>query len=152
MSTLTFERGPGRRSYVRYLRDLARVRGFVDTLDLRDDVAVREEMGYLLATILVYRHHVDRCVDETLASGDSLAGRFDKLYWSEMQAQLFDFGRRVLGAHGEFVEDPPDLPGAREFRDDYWYARASRLVGGTNEIQKNVIAERLLGMPRGAGR
>jgi alkylation response protein AidB-like acyl-CoA dehydrogenase len=37
---------------------------------------------------------------------------------------------------------------ARDWRSDYFYSRASSIYGGAAEIQRNIIAERILGMPR----
>ena len=148
MSTLTLERGIGRRTYVEYLRDIDTVRGFVDALGFRNDVSLREELGDLLATVLGYQCYVDRVVDETLANGGSDVARINKLYWSEMHASVFDLGMSVLGQRGEYLDDVESLPGAAAWRSEYWYSRASRLVGGTNQIQKNIIAERSLGLPR----
>ena len=152
MSTLQLERGPGRRMFVTYMRDLERARRFAEVLGLLDDPATRDELGDLLATVLGYRAYVHRVVDETVANGDSDAAKINKLYWSEMQAKLLDFGMSLLGDRAEFVEDVELLDGAAKWRNDYWYGRASRLVGGTNQIQKNIVAERLLGLPRGGGR
>jgi alkylation response protein AidB-like acyl-CoA dehydrogenase len=150
MSTLQLERGPGRRTYVTYLRDLDVARQFVAARGLGGDADVRDELGDLLATVLGYQAYVNRVVDETLADGDSEAAKLNKLYWSEMQARLLDFGMSVLGDCAEFCDEL--VAGAAQWRENYWYGRASRLVGGTNQIQKNIVAERMLGLPRAGGR
>jgi alkylation response protein AidB-like acyl-CoA dehydrogenase len=152
MSTLSMERGPGRRSYVKYLHDLQTLRGFVDARGLGDDLAMCEELGDLLGSTLAYRCYVDRVVDEITATGDSESSGINKLLWSEMQAHMFDVGMSVLGDASELVDDQATPPGADEWRMEYWHSRAALIYAGTNQIQKNIIAERMLGLPRGGAR
>ena len=63
----------------------------------------------------------------------------DKLLMTDAEQTLLDVAVRALGASG--VND------ARWF-DQYLYSRAASVYGGTSEIQKGIIAQRILGMPR----
>jgi len=62
-----------------------------------------------------------------------------KLYWSELDVALHETAMELLGADGE-----ADGPWSRGFE----FALAGPIYAGTNEIQRNIVAERLLGLPR----
>jgi alkylation response protein AidB-like acyl-CoA dehydrogenase len=149
MAALNLERGPGRRSYVRYLRNLNTLKSFVDSSGMTRDPSVQEDVGDLFASVMAYRHYMSRVVDDLRSTGDSDVARINKLYWSELQAKLFETGMGVLDERAGFLDDGDSIPGAAAWRNEYWYSRASLIFGGTNQIQKNIIAERLLGLPRG---
>ena len=68
-----------------------------------------------------------------------------KLYWSEMEARLEELTLDTLGPRAELTSDSPD--GGPWF-SEYLYARASMIYAGTSEIQKNIIAQRVLGLPK----
>ena len=85
-----------------------------------------------------------------LARGQDLgaAGNISKLIWSELQTAIGEERLLLLGGEGEVLPDghlDDPFPSAPR---DYWHARASQIFAGTNQIQKNVIAERGLGLPR----
>src|SRR5205823_811071 len=63
----------------------------------------------------------------------------NKVFWSEMDIRLHETGLRLLGDEAEF-EGP--------WTKGYQFALAGPIYAGTNEIQRNIIAERLLGLPR----
>jgi alkylation response protein AidB-like acyl-CoA dehydrogenase len=72
-----------------------------------------------------------------------------KLFSSETERRLYLTGMEALGAEGVEV----DRPGPSGWREGSWamqYLRsfAGTIAGGTSEIQRNIIAERLLGLPR----
>jgi alkylation response protein AidB-like acyl-CoA dehydrogenase len=70
-----------------------------------------------------------------------------KVVSSELQAKVGDFGTQVLGLAGQLDRhDPLAPPGDIEWL--YRQAPAMRIVTGANEIQRNVIAQRGLGLPR----
>jgi alkylation response protein AidB-like acyl-CoA dehydrogenase len=73
-----------------------------------------------------------------------------KLYTSEMDLRLLATGMKLLGAYGQLegAADGPAPLGGRMARG-YLAASASTIGGGTSEIQRNIIATRGLGMPRG---
>jgi alkylation response protein AidB-like acyl-CoA dehydrogenase len=71
-----------------------------------------------------------------------------KLYWSSWHRNLGKLAMDVLGAESEIVEnDSYDLTRLQSL---FLFTRADTIYGGTNQIQRNIIAERALGMPKEA--
>ena len=66
-----------------------------------------------------------------------------KVFWSELDIELHQTAMALLGPTAE-LEDGPD----GRWMKDYLFSLAGSIYAGTNEIQRNVIAERLLGLPR----
>jgi alkylation response protein AidB-like acyl-CoA dehydrogenase len=66
-----------------------------------------------------------------------------KVFWSELDIELHDLALDLLGPHAELLagDDAAWMKG-------YEFALAGPIYAGTNEIQRNVIAERVLGLPR----
>ena len=69
-----------------------------------------------------------------------------KLYWSTWHRNLGKLAMDVLGAESEILDDGPyEL---NRLQSMYLFTRSDTIYGGTNQIQRNIIAERALGMPR----
>ncbi len=140
MSVLAGERGAAawqRQTWLRSrLRDLAAKPG--DT----SDQALGESLELLHAMRLLSRRTV-----RTLAAGQSpgVTPSLDKLAMSTAEKFLFDTALTGLGDQVLLASDKAAL----EWRNDYLYSRASSIYGGAAEIQRNIIAERILGLPRG---
>ncbi|MFF7656130.1 acyl-CoA dehydrogenase family protein [Streptomyces sp. NPDC007983] len=147
MTALGFERGVGRRSYVQYLNRLERLRRVVASAGVRLDPAVELEFGDVLAQVLMYRDYTNRVAAEATSDPPTSTAAYNKLIWSELQVRLFQLGESVLRATGDLRDGAP-TERAEEWMAEYWYSRAARIFAGTNQIQKNIIAERVLGMPR----
>jgi hypothetical protein len=64
----------------------------------------------------------------------------NKVFWSEMDVRLHETAMRLLGPHAELGDEP--------WAKGFQFSLAGPIYAGTNEIQRNVIAERLLGLPR----
>jgi alkylation response protein AidB-like acyl-CoA dehydrogenase len=67
------------------------------------------------------------------------ASSLNKLFWSELDVRLNETAMDLLGVAGEL-----DGPWSRSFL----FSLAGPIYAGTNEVQRNVVAERLLGLPR----
>jgi alkylation response protein AidB-like acyl-CoA dehydrogenase len=64
----------------------------------------------------------------------------NKVFWSEMDVRLHETAMRLLGPQAELDDEP--------WTKGFQFSLAGPIYAGTNEIQRNVIAERLLGLPR----
>ena len=66
-----------------------------------------------------------------------------KVFWSELDVQLHEIALSLLGAHAELIDGE-----FAQWMKGYQFALSGPIYAGTNEIQRNVIAERVLGLPR----
>lgn len=106
-----------------------------------DDKVLGESLELLLALRLLSRRTVRKLSDgEPVGAATSL----DKLAMSTAEKFLFDAALIGLSDDVIFGSDSGESP----WRNDYLYSRASSIYGGAAEIQRNIIAERLLGLPR----
>jgi acyl-CoA dehydrogenase len=80
--------------------------------------------------------------------GPGPSASVDKLLVVRAETVISTLGRDVAFPEVELGDDPSSAM----WRHDYVYARALSIFGGTNEIQKNIIAEKILGLPRGGSR
>ncbi|KAB2383584.1 acyl-CoA dehydrogenase family protein [Actinomadura montaniterrae] len=80
---------------------------------------------------------------ETISRDDDIGAEssLNKVFWSELDVALHETALDLLGADGELDSD---------WLEGYVFSLAGPIYAGTNEIQRNVIAERLLGLPRGS--
>ena len=69
-----------------------------------------------------------------------------KLYWSSWHRNLGKLAMDVMGAESEVLESGPYQ--LNRLQSMYLFSRADTIYGGTNQIQRNLIAERALGMPK----
>jgi alkylation response protein AidB-like acyl-CoA dehydrogenase len=71
-----------------------------------------------------------------------------KLFWSEMSQRLHDTAMEILGPAAQLVRGDRRAVAHGRWQRSYLYYRAATIFAGTSEIQRNIIAERVLGLPR----
>ncbi|MFW0149924.1 acyl-CoA dehydrogenase family protein [Mycobacterium sp. smrl_JER01] len=146
--TLSHERGAGTSAEI----FASALREVVDMLPahLRSDPRIREEVGAIHEAIEAYRYMSLRTLSELARhKNPGPQAAMGKLCWSQMQNRIYELGMRVLGPAAE-LEDGADGDQAPPlFRARYWTSRAALIYAGTTEIQRNIIAERVLGLPKG---
>jgi alkylation response protein AidB-like acyl-CoA dehydrogenase len=121
------------------------------TLDgepLIDDPEVQVALARALIGIEVLRHHAYRTVGEFLNGGavgpDSSSV---KLLMAEAEQRLAATALEVLGATLQHAE-PAESAENEFWYETYLYSRAATVYGGTQQIQRNIIADRVLGLPK----
>ena len=72
----------------------------------------------------------------------------NKIFWSEMDMKMHETGLALLGPRAELLPEAPAAGNVGKWLDGFLFSLAGPIYAGTNEIQRNVIAERLLGLPR----
>ena len=71
-----------------------------------------------------------------------------KLMFSELNLAIATFAVELAGEDGVLVGGDPRVPDGGRWQDEWLYARAYTIAGGSSEIMRNLIAERGLGLPR----
>ncbi|HUP92325.1 MAG TPA: acyl-CoA dehydrogenase family protein [Solimonas sp.] len=72
----------------------------------------------------------------------------NKIFWSELDLLMHETAMRILGPRAELMPGAPDGGDVGHWLDGFLFAQAGPIYAGTNEIQRNIIAERMLGLPR----
>lgn len=72
----------------------------------------------------------------------------NKIVWSELDLLIQETAMRILGPCAELRSEAPLLAGDDGWLDSFLFAQAGPIYAGTNEIQRNIIAERMLGLPK----
>lgn len=85
---------------------------------------------------------------ETAGGTPGPEGSYLKLFWSESHQRLLDIAMDVLGPSARLGPQEPAAAERRHWQRDYLWSRAETILAGTSEIQRNIIAERVLGLPR----
>ncbi len=149
MTTLSFERGTGLGSHVRFQRNLDDLATLVKARGVSDDPRVRDKVAELHIRNQVFRHNGARTLT-SLTNGNELGpeASLNKLFWSTMERDIFETGMDVLGPYAELEDPGLDGVDAKAWHKTYWYSRAACIYAGTSQIQKNIISERVLGLPK----
>jgi len=72
----------------------------------------------------------------------------NKIFWSEVDIAMHKAALSILGARAELLRSAPEAGDIGRWLDGYFFSLAGPIYAGSNEIQRNIIAERMLGLPR----
>ncbi len=138
MSTSSNERGMSLRSPARFLATAERLVGLWRDVGSPEALADRVADGWIKAQ--AYRLQTFGTVTR-LALGGELGAESSvtKVFWSDLDVELHQTALDLLAADGEL---------AGRWTEGLLFALGGPIYAGTNEIQRNIISERLLGLPR----
>ena len=148
--TLRFERGTSFAQHIIALREqLRRLVALVVAQPGRwDDPILRDRVGHLSAHVEALWRLTQLCVSEAERSGvPSLLGSAVKLRYSELYQEVGELGMEILGRDALAIEGTEGWP-IREMLHDYLWSIQFTISGGTSQVQRNIIAERILGLPK----
>jgi alkylation response protein AidB-like acyl-CoA dehydrogenase len=137
MSTSSNERGMSLRSPARFLAPAERL---VAEWKKDRNPAYAERVADAWIKAQAYRLHTFGTVTRVMAGGELGAeSSVTKVFWSDLDVALHQTALDLRGPDGELVDS---------WTDGLLFALGGPIYAGTNEIQRNIIAERLLGLPR----
>ena len=144
MATLSFERGVATLGQqVGFRRELAGIIELARDTGVLDDPLLRDQLTRAWIGLDVMRSHALRTLGSTSPGEASVA----KLFWANWHRALGELAMRVRGAAGMVTGPDGELD---QWQRLYLFSRADTIYGGSDEVQRNIIAERVLGLPREA--
>ncbi|MCD4533449.1 acyl-CoA dehydrogenase family protein [Nocardioides sp. cx-169] len=146
MATLGFERGVSTiGQQVRFARELDRVVAEARRTGAFDDPVIADRIARARLGLEVMRTHALRTLSAYDAGSRGPEASVSKLLWSRWHRDLGELAMDVLGGEGLTVEAPYGLG---DLQTLFLFSRADTIYGGSDEIQRNIIAERVLGLPK----
>jgi alkylation response protein AidB-like acyl-CoA dehydrogenase len=156
MVTFSFERGTAFVSEllqsIELLESLVRIArstgGATSTSHPWDDQGIRRELGHLAADLDALWSLTKRNVSQAARTGvPGVGGSVFKLHYSEVRHRLGDLALRILDRAALSIDD---LGGVRsgEQVHGWLHAISISIAAGTSQIQRNILGERVLGLPR----
>jgi alkylation response protein AidB-like acyl-CoA dehydrogenase len=145
MGTLEFERGVATlANQVGFRRELDAVVGLAKRTGAFDDPIIRAKLTRAWVGLEVMRAHAQRTLASVTSGAPGTDANVAKLLWAHWHRDLGELAMEVKGASA-MVEGPDGLD---EWQRMFLFTRADTIYGGSDEIQRNIIAERTLGLPR----
>ncbi len=146
MATLAFERGASTLGQqLAFENELEEIMAIARRGVATRDPSIRQRLAKAWVELKVMRLHALRTIS-LMQSGDlPREAMVSKLYWASWHRALGELAMDVLGAEGAIMQGTPyELTRLQRL---FTFSRADTIYAGSNEIQRNVIAERALGLP-----
>jgi len=151
MTTLGFERGGNASTaHLRYEKQFWELVDLARKVGRERDPLVRQNLAWAYTHVQIMRFSGLRMLAQ-LAEGKDPGpeASTSKLFWSEYQKRLGEIAADLRGAPGLIRPEGDGYP-IDAWQEVFLASRAGTIYSGTSEIQRNIIAERALGLPRGA--
>ncbi len=147
MGTLAFERGVATLGQqLNFENELTDILELVQKRGRGDDPMLRQRLADAWIRLRIMRYSALRSLTALEQGEMTTLASVHKLYWATLHRELGELAMAVLGADAAVVDAPPyELSLAQRV---FLYSRADTIYGGSNQIQRNVIGERALGLPR----
>jgi alkylation response protein AidB-like acyl-CoA dehydrogenase len=165
MTTLGFERGTSSTTgYRRFLKEFNQILSLAQERGCTGDPLIRQRLAQSWAKIKIMEINGFRTLTDVLAGTHTTAAlsACNKMFWSEAHQETMLLAMDILGLDSQILLGSGDqeslLPGGRRARarnypvNDlqalFFFSRSETIWGGTAEIQRNIVGERILGLPK----
>ena len=149
ITTRSHERG-GSAPHARLAAELRDMIGMARDLGTTRDPGVRQGLAQSWLETEIVRLVAYRQVSEMMRKGQpGPEGSYLKLLWSEADMRMKDLGIALQGPYGAVDRGATRAVEGGRWQYEYLWSRAASIYAGTSEVQRNIIAQRVLGLPRG---
>ena len=156
MTILMHERGTSAIGYqIRFRNELDELihlaRSFeVEGRRASEDPLIRQKLAQSYIEVEILKYNIYRSATKIMRSGKpGPESSITKLFWSEMDRRQKEAGMEMLGMYSQLVKGSKRAVDKGRWQRAFLWSRAGTINAGSSEIQRNIIAERVLGMPRG---
>jgi alkylation response protein AidB-like acyl-CoA dehydrogenase len=146
LATLAFERGVGLLGHqVRFRRELDNVIDIARKRGLSTEPVMRQRLAQAWITLSILRMNTLRSLRGLEGPLSTPEASISKLFWGTWHRDLGELAMNVSGMSSQVLSAMPyELS---ELQSLFLFSRADTIYGGSNEIQRNIVAERVLGLP-----
>jgi alkylation response protein AidB-like acyl-CoA dehydrogenase len=168
MTTLGFERGTSATTgYRRFEKELDIIREKARENGRIDDPVIRQRLARAYSNVQIMRinglRSLTAVVQKKKDPGVAALGLTNKMFWSEYHQRVMELAMDVLGLDGQVLTGRTDIEetvpgyGARKanprypaspLQSSFFFSRSETIWGGTAQIQRNIVGERFLGLPK----
>lgn len=162
MATLGFERGTAFLSQqLAFARELEEIIALAQANDVAADPVIRQELADSYVGVQIMKYNGLRMLTSLVKSGVlGPEASIGKLYWSNWHRTLGERAMRVMGSAATLIEPTkgdgssigqesgPRAYDLNELQRIFMFSRSETIYAGSSEIQRNIIGERVLGLPR----
>jgi alkylation response protein AidB-like acyl-CoA dehydrogenase len=114
-----------------------------------DDPNIRQQLAQFYVDLETMRFTAYRTFSKILKGGNpGPEGSISKLAWSELNQRMQEFVMALEGPASQLVKGSPYAVQSGRWQHHFLRSRANTIEAGTSEIQRNIIAERVLGLPK----
>jgi alkylation response protein AidB-like acyl-CoA dehydrogenase len=114
------------------------------------DPGIRQQLAQHLIDVQILKYNCFRNFTRLLRGGTpGPEGSILKLWWSELNQRMQETALTLQGAYGQLLRDSPWVVESGRWQYNFLRSRANTIEAGTSEIQRNIIAERVLQLPKG---
>ena len=146
LATLAFERGVGVLGHqLSFRRELERLFELARSVGASDRPVIRQRLARSWAELEILRFNTLRSLSGFDGPVAPPEASIIKLYWATWHQRLGELAMDIRGAAGMVTEGFPYQ--LDEFQRTFLFSRAETIYGGSNQIQRNIIGERVLGLP-----
>jgi alkylation response protein AidB-like acyl-CoA dehydrogenase len=167
-ATLGFERGTSATTgYRRFEKELDSIVDAAKANGAIDDPLVRQRIAWAYSNVQIMRinglRSLTSVVQKKKDAGVTALGLTNKMFWSEYHQRVMELAMDVLGMEGQVLTGDPSfeesVPGygmratnakypASALQSSFFFSRSETIWGGTAQIQRNIVGERFLGLPK----
>jgi len=155
MTILAHERGTSAIRYqIRFRRELDDLISLSKSTKregriLSDDPLVKQKLAQCFIEVEVLKYNIYRSVSQIMRNGKpGSESSIVKLFWSEMDRRQKELGMEILGIYSQLVQHSKWTVDGGQWPRAFLWSRAGTIYAGSSEIQRNIIAERVLGLPK----
>jgi len=147
MGTLAFERGASTLGQqMSFQNELDQVIKVAKENGKSKDPLIRQRIAEAWSGLRIQRYHALRTLSGSDEADPPPSSSISKIFWASWHRDLGKLAMDVMGADAELAEGAPyDLNGLQRM---FLFTRSDTIYAGSNQIQRNIISERVLGLPR----